>query len=125
MLEEKVVHLLNQLENLSKQYTPEVFDAAVAVIQMNGITEILGGLIVIVLAVAVGYISLRLYKYAGQKYEEDYMSDWNEVQGVVQWIGPIITITLLVIASCFLFDIWNWIAIFNPKLALAKTVLKF
>lgn len=125
MLEEKVVHLLNQLENLSKQYTPEVFGVAVSVIQVNGITEILGGLLVIVLAVAVGYISLRLYKYAGQKYEEDYMSDWNEVQGVVQWIGLVITVSLLVIASCFLFDIWNWIAIFNPKLALAKTVLKF
>lgn len=50
MLEEKVVHLLNQMENLSKQYTPEVFDAAVNVIMMNGLVKILGGLSLILFA---------------------------------------------------------------------------
>ena len=66
MLEEKAVHLLNQLENLLKQYAPEVFDAAVSVIRMNGITKILGGFGLILFAALCCFACTKLYVYAGE-----------------------------------------------------------
>lgn len=127
MLEERIVHLLNQMENLSKQYTPEVFDAAVNVIMMNGLVKILGGLSLILFAALCIFACTKLYVYAGKKYEEDELSDWNRDrdQGVIKIVGSVVVVMLVFAACCLLFDIWNWVAIFNPKLALAKTVLQF
>lgn len=126
MIEEKAVEILGKLEVLAKQFAPEVMDAAVGVVQVSGISRIAVGFILLSLAFATYKISTWLYEFFKKKKEDDgYLSDWEIGYTTVAVVGSMAFCVLVVIGALQIFDIWSWVAIFNPKLALAKQIMGF
>ena len=124
MLEEKAVDILNQFEALAKQFAPDVIDAAIGVAQMKGMAGVVNGFVLLLLAVVAGKLSLAAFRFCKKKEEgRGGYSEW--VHGLVAsaTIGGFAVSVLLLFGLGHLLDFWNWVAIFNPKLALAKSIL--
>ena len=51
------------------------------------------------------------------------MSDWDIGWALGLGIGGIVSMVFALVSVRALFDVWNWVGIFNPKLALAHRIL--
>ena len=124
MLEEKAVDILNQMEALTKQFAPDVVDAGMEVTRLNGIASVVAGVVMLICAYPVYTQAVRLFLFFKKKKEEDgYMSDWEMGSVAVSICAPVVIILLVIFGAALVFDVWNWVAIFNPKLALAKSIM--
>lgn len=99
----------DSLEELTKQYAPEVVDASLMVVQINGIQSLLLGLLLSIITYCL-YKAIRLII----KHEHAEEGAAILVAFVLFTLGG---------AGFYLFNIWNWVAIFEPKLYIAKEVL--
>ena len=123
-LEQKTVEILDKLDALATQYTPEVVDGAIAAVQVTGVGNIIWGLAGAVCAYLCWWLSRNFTQYARKKKQEDgYMSDWELGIAIGFGAGIFFTGLMAMLSVVYLFDIWNWVAIFNPKLALAHRIL--
>ena len=125
MVEEKIVSILDKLEALAKQYSPEVVDSAIDVVRMTGISNILEGIICGLASIGCFFLSLYLFRFFSMKEKEEHSVDasWDLFKVLIVIFGAVFVIIFT--TACFLsvFDTWSWIAVFDPKLALAKKVL--
>ncbi len=112
-LESKAVELLTKFDDLATQYAPDVIDAALNVVVINGLSSIITSL-------SLFFAVWLLYKFL--KVKIDGIED-----EVGKFIGIVFFWLLLFSMSSAAFaritEIWNWIAIFDPKLALAHKLL--
>ena len=125
MVEEKIVSILDQLEALAKQYSPEVLDSAIDVVRMTGVSTILEGFIWGLAAIGCFFLAKYLVIFLSKKEKEGKYEDgpWELFKILCFIVGAVFVIIFTI--ACFgnVFDTWSWIAIFDPKLALAKKVL--
>ena len=120
-VEEKAVELLDRLDNLVTQYAPEVYGTAVEVVRMSGLTEIVWGLFGICFMI----MAFLLVKWLWRVVERD--DDPTEMEMGFLVIGGVLSLFLTVggiIHAAGLFHLWNWVAVFDPELALARKVLQ-
>ena len=123
-LEQKAVDILDKLENLATQYTPEVIDAATSAVTVTALGNILSGIVGIGAAIFALWVTKNFAKYCRRKrQEEGWMSDWEIGWALGLGVGGITSGLIALISVWSLFDVWNWVALFNPKLALAHRVL--
>ena len=123
-LEQKAVDILDKLEKLTTQYAPEVLDAAASAVRVTGIGNIITGIGSMVSAAIVIWIAKNFANICRKKKEEEgYMSEWELGMGLSLAVGGITGSVLSIVFLFRLLNIWNWIAIFNPKLALAHKIL--
>lgn len=144
-VEEKVISLLDALQSgvahIGDQvvkYSPDVADAALWVVRIDG----LGNLLIGLLGLGMIAVSHALFRKAV----------WHRGQHIIAWRAYIETkgkeeriqkddadyhdfwrfITLLtsgfsgfagLIAVARFLDIWNWVAVFEPKLFIAKQII--
>lgn len=123
-LESKAVDILNKMEALTTQYAPDVTEAAFMAVRVSGI----GDLIICVVLVLFGsigiYMSGRFKKFCEKKKEEaPGYSSWGEVGEVIVIFAIAFGGTSSLIGAICMFDIWLWVAIFNPELAMAHKIL--
>ena len=123
MIEEKAVDILNQLEALAKQYTPDVIDAAINVTRIEGLSAIIGGFAMLVCIYPAYNAAIRLYRYFTKKQEQDRYADWELCVMSVVVVGPIIVLCLAIFGLANVLDIWRWVAVFEPKLYIAKQIM--
>ena len=125
MVEEKIVSILDQLEALAKQYSPEVLDSAIDVVRMTGISNILEGVICGLASAGCFFLSLYLFRFFSVKEKEEQSLDapWELFKVMIVIFGAVSVIIFTTACFVNVFDAWSWIAIFDPKLALAKKVL--
>ena len=129
MLEEKLVNILTQIETLSKTMAPEVLNSAIEVTRMNGIIDIVTGVICFVISMCGAFAIVKYYKFCIRKKKEyratgNYTIDWDFTIYVPCGIISAIS-SILLLASIFqLMDGWNYVAIFEPKLALARSIME-
>ena len=123
-VEEKAVELLDKLDSLATQYTPEVIDGATSAVTVTAIGELIWGVIGLLSAYLIFRAGKSLTAFLVKKKEEDgYWSMWEIGFGMSSGI-TIFACTILTLTSVFgLFNIWNWVAIYNPELALAHRIL--
>lgn len=126
-IEDKAVNLLEKLEKLSEQYAPETMDAALGAVQVSAA----GGLIYGLLGLAIcllAYKPMRKLINWGKKCR-DIETDWSKRFDIdmglfISLVIYFVVALCLAVGSIFsLFDIWNWVGILNPKLALAHQVM--
>jgi large-conductance mechanosensitive channel len=119
---EQVVDLLTRIEAGLIDVAPEALDLAVNVVRFDAIGELIVGVITLIIgAVAVfwGIKLLNQYKGSIDKYgfsEEDH----KQFFGMVLLFISSIPVILFMVSW---FNIWNWVALFNPEFALAKQIL--
>ena len=123
-LEQKAVELLDKLDSLATQYTPDVINAASSAVSITAMGNILTGFFGLGCIWLVWWITKNFATYARRKAEDEgWMSDWDIGWFLILGIGGV-TSTVFALASIpNLFNIWNWVAIVNPKLALAHRIL--
>ena len=116
--EQKAVEILDKLDAITTQYAPDVINSVIKVVQVTGLSRIFYGIIGCFICVIVAK------KLANKRTELKKMDGYNsdcEVRVVVSYILGVVVIIVLTICSIFeLCDVWNWIAMFDPKLALAN-----
>ena len=123
-LENKTVELLDKFDSLATQYAPTVIDAAVASVQVTAIGNLVWGVFGLVCAFTTWWLSKNFSKYARKKKNDNgYMSDWDVGMTIGASVGILSSTIIAVTSVASLFNIWNWVAIFNPELAMAHIVL--
>ncbi len=119
-VEEKAVELLDRLDNLVTQYAPEVYDTAVEVVRMSGLTEIVWG----VFGICFVIVAFFIVKWLWRVTQRDEVATDIETGFIV--LGCVLTLVLIfggIIHLGNLLHLWNWVAVFDPELALARKVL--
>jgi len=123
-LENKAVDFLDKLEALTTQYAPDVVEKAVAAVSVTGIGNLINALLGIVCLWFAFVLTKKLVTYCiNKKIENGHMSDWEFGYTLSFAIGVFICGIIGASSAFTIFDLWNWVAIFNPELALAHKVL--
>ncbi len=123
-IEDKAISILNKLEALTTQYTPEVMDAAITSVKVTATGNLVMGFIGLGAAFAVLWLAKNFTTHCRAKRQEDgWMSNWDVGAALTFFISGVISGIMAVFSIWTLFDVWNWVAVFNPKLALAHKIL--
>ena len=130
---------LTKLGELVSKHGPQAVDLAAEVVRVNAIGTIVPGLIGALVSAASVYGACKLYALGTRKNKEHaaaynaYLKDRTGTLsnpddesiapfGIAIGLGVVAlfsTITSLVLLT----DVWAWVALFNPKLALAREVI--
>lgn len=109
-----------KLGTLGQKYGGEVIDAGLWVVRIHAVADLLWGLALAGAALASFLTFRRLIPWAKSVVAKDPESDWA-------WIPVVLSLVVVfpfgVSSAMRLFDIWNWVAIFEPKLWVAKRLL--
>lgn len=119
-IEDKSIELIEGLEKLTAQYAPDVADAALALTTINGMGNIVFGLFSAV-AVFVMYKLIIKLVHISRNTRDDNTEILCILGAITLGVGFII---FFIVAMAKLTNIWNYVAIFEPKLALAYQVFK-
>lgn len=121
----KVINMLDALQtgavHIGEQvvkYSPDVADAVLWVIRIDGLQTILSGLVMLILSFfCIGWAK-KLITWA-HKYSEESSG--------VSYTGAILGCGILIIPVFIAYDaltnIWNYVSVFEPKLYLAKRIV--
>jgi hypothetical protein len=117
-LGDKALEYLNALEQITKQYAPDVLDAAMGVVQMQA-----AGNLLTALGICAGIY--LFWRFAAKPLTSIYKGnyDWDIPAGAALVAGSVGSGIGAIIAVIILLDIWVWTALFNPKLYLAYKLL--
>lgn len=123
-LEGKTVEILEKLDALATQYTPEVMDAAITAVKITAIGNLVWGVFGLVCAGVAWWLTKNFTGYCRVKKQDGgWMSDWQIGWALGFGIGGAVSTFIALFAISSLFEVWNWVAIFEPKLALAHRAL--
>lgn len=104
------------MEELTKQYTPEVIDSALMVVRISGVQEIVVGLVCLLISIFLNFVGKHFYIKFSDDDNDDYIPAFLLSYGGAIVIGGFSIVTLI--------NVWNWVAIFEPKLYLAYRVFE-
>jgi hypothetical protein len=122
-LEQKTVEILDKLDAAISHYSPQVYDAAVAAVQVSAIGELIIGFFFLIPLVFSVKFARVANSYFIAKNESERFEGWDTIQVCVAVVYAIIYAICLIVAINHILDAWNWVAIFNPKLALAHKIM--
>jgi hypothetical protein len=107
------------LKQVTEEWAPAALELGIQMTFWNGVSQLLLGGFFAVLTAALFYNTMKALKKsknASYSDKEGYLI----VAALLAIAGLIAAIPTIVM----LFNIWNWIAVFNPKLALAHTIFE-
>jgi len=123
-LEQKTVELLDKLDKLATQYTPDVVESAVSAVQISAISNLIYGVVGLFCVVICWWLATNATRFCRKKKQDGgWGSDWEIGVALSFYVGGLVCSIMTVISIWDLFNLWNWIAILNPKLALAHRIL--
>ena len=117
-VEQKAVELLDKIENVIVNYTPEVYETAVNVVWVDAI-----GSFAYTLACFLFCFLFVLLAYKMHNIFDKFVIEIVEVLPVFRTVFGCISLIAFVEGVDGLLDAWMWIGIFNPELALAHKVM--
>lgn len=122
-LEQKAIEMLDKIEAIAENYAPEVSELALQAVRVSAIGELLYGLISIISVPVIFVVGTRAAAFFKEKKKEDGMYSSWEVGIGMSFICTIIGCSVFAISGIqVLFNVWNWVAIFSPELALAHQI---
>ena len=123
-LESKTVEILDKLDTLTTQYAPGVVDKALDAVFVTGASNLINGVVNLLLAYFIWAITKRIVLFCAEKKREgNTYNDWDIGFVIAYFCGGITIIVCLLNGICDLVDLWSWVAIFDPELALVHKVL--
>ena len=115
-LEAKAVELLDKLEKITVTLTPQALDVAEGCMRVAGLRRVSLAAVVLILSSMVAYKANKSREKRG---------DIENYECPTQEIIILFSSLIIVFSLCLTVDVWAWIAIFNPKLAIANKLLGF
>lgn len=117
-LGDKALQYLSSFEELAKQYSPDVVDAGLTVIRINALGDIIVGLV----GIAVAFVVWKIFKRVRAERGKEYFHR-NEaiciIGGAISFFGGIASFVMILFG---LFNIWVYVALFDPKLYIAYKI---
>lgn len=140
-VQQKVVEWMDSIEEGVKEYSPEVVDAGLTVVQLIGLQELVLATIGLLIVAAIILSGYKTYVSYHEYSKEDspgnhgtlfkmwglrvFDSDGDPQAGSVAIIIAVFTIIGISIPSLVsLLNIWNWVAVFYPKLWIAHKAVE-
>lgn len=125
-IEGKLVEMLDALQNgavkVGEQvvkYSPDVADAALWVVRIDGAQKLVLGIVALIALYPCVRWTLRLFGWAKKAVKTSY----DGIAYAVPILGAIGTVMVAGAAATPLLNVWNWIAVIEPKLWLAKQII--
>lgn len=110
-----------KLGELVSKHGPQAVDLAAQVVQVQAVGNLGIGVLTSAASIA-GFIGVaRHIQSTKARYGERY--DITDTSPVIVAGGGTISAIAGLVALTYLLDVWNWVALSNPKLALAHQVL--
>ena len=109
-----IENLVEKYDSLATQLAPEVLEKVVQTTQIGGLGNIITGFVFFGIWAILMYIAYKLNP------EFDDMNGWIVPQVVAMVIGSLV----FFMPACFMIlDMWNWVAIWRPDLAITHQVI--
>jgi hypothetical protein len=128
-MNEALTQILNRLQS---EWIPSALELGVRITFWNCVGNIVIGFIFLVIAVSVPFIIRKVYRvlksqetttYKGMNLKFDDWDDWRkETIYAIVFLSSIVIVLTSLVAFANLFNIWNWIGIFDPQLRLAYDI---
>lgn len=112
--------LAKQFADLAEKYGPTVINAAKGAARMEGYSTLAGAGFSILLAVGLGFMGWRFWRWAPLDPDHDDINPFHIFAALIFIIAAVIGC----IAIWPVIDPWTWAMINNPELWLAKRALK-
>lgn len=112
-VEQKAVEILDKLDALATQYTPEVVDSALGAVTVSAIGNLITGVVLLLIAAGIAWACRRYWEALVEAADEPFVVVFGSLASLAPGVAG--TATLL--------DVWNWVATWNPQLALAHKIL--
>lgn len=117
-----------KLGELVSKHGPQAVDLAASVIQVDALGSLLFGAAMIPAAVLTWRAARKAFTLANRKIRNESYRHIEVYRDQFGWwmatsAGAAATLVFALIAASNLLHVWNWVALFNPKLALAHEVL--
>lgn len=113
---DNVHKILVEMVNSFNQISPKVLNIAVEITRINSLQWLIGGgLGLLILSGVFAYLANFAWKKLNVKYDERAQ--------VLFIFSIVLSGTSALFAGINLFNVWNWIGVFNPTLALAHEIL--
>ena len=115
-----ITDLITKLDVLATQYTPDVIDTVLAAVQITAASNLIGG----TFALFFCYFLINSLKKQTAKYGDNIDLIDLDTGPFMSLIGKGMGITLSGLIAFFsLADLWQWVALWDPKLGLAHKIL--
>jgi hypothetical protein len=115
----KALEYLGALEALTKEYAPDVAEAGLNVTRFIGAQQLLYGGIGLLLLVVNVIVARAIWKSIdGESY------DANDKRFAIFMVSLVVQIFCIAFLTYRLFVIWNYVAIFEPKLYIAYKIFE-
>lgn len=111
--------LAEQFAQIANHFAPQVIDAAKTAVQINIYSELMTGVIWIILAAGTGAIAWKLRQ---QAIKTDSSID-HEFLTIMSVCTAGFALLLLVPLVWVLIDPWTWTGIYHPEYVIAKRAL--
>lgn len=124
--------VIAKLGTLADKYGPEVVNSALWVVRVDGISNVASNLVGAAIGGSVAYVAFRWVRghIAAQKAAHrethrgfDLTLDADPGVCIFGSVAGVAGATAVVVCTVKFLDIWNWVAIFEPKLWVAKKLL--
>ena len=125
-LETKMIEVVTQMQHgvakigeVLYSAAPQAVDAILAIKVISGIDQLVVGLICLIITVILGRVGMKHYR---KRIENEF----NEDNIGAIFIGVFLALGVFgfgIATAHHLLDIWNWVAVFQPKIAIAHDLL--
>lgn len=117
-MEDELTQLLARLE---REWAPAMLDAAARIVFWDAVGWLTIGALLVAVTLVLAQQTRGAWRYCeSDKYDPD-KDGWMPPVMLVMGAGAFFT---ALIAAFILLNIWNWIALFDPRLAVAHRVLE-
>lgn len=105
------------LTRLEHEWAPQLLRTAAGVAFWDGLGWIIVGLVLLILGIVGTIVCVKCLWIDLSKNQPDISG--HGVAGLAAGLGSVLALTP---ALTILLNIWNWVALFNPELAVAKRI---
>lgn len=121
--DELLTSVLSGLKDLVSKYGSDAVDLGLNVIRIEGVSQILIGLVLWMFVVFGVVLFMKMNDFRKHLLSENPKND-NFAPEFAMFVGVAISIGTGFASIFFIFNIWNWVAIFAPQLYLAHKVVE-
>ena len=114
---------LDKLTNLADKYGSEVTDAALLAVRVNGASSLVSGGLALAFAAGAAYAAYWFGKKASETRKDDPYGSGEVPLLAGAIVAGFVSVVAGLIGSTMLLNVWNWVAIVEPKLWIAKRLM--
>ena len=121
-LTNKLLEIINQVQNQVSAHAGDAINILLLNTQIDAINNLVIGFLSLGIA-CITFFFLKKFWIGFQKESSNYTGDeFPYIMGM--FLCGLLFLISLLLSINYLLDIWNWMALFNPKLALAHSIIQ-